>query len=444
MLPLLVVHSSGPNLLGRNWIKAVRYSVPQLQALAVSESSAYADADLSQLKEEFSSLFAPGLGKFTGPPVNIPIQDNAQPVFKKARAVPLAVRERAEQELNKLVDQDILEPVRFSRWATPIVAVSKANGDLRLCGDYKVTVNRVAKAESYPIPRFEDLLAALPKASYFSKLDLSQAYQQLVVDEATQELLTINTHRGLFKVKRLAFGISSAPGLFQRVMETILQGLPGVVVFLDDILIVGSTKTEHDARLRMVLSRLQSAGLRLRADKCAICKTQVVFLGHLLSANGIQPLADKVEAIQHVPTPESTADVKVFLGMLQYYGRFLPGLATVVEPLHRLLDKGRQWAWTPQCDQAFRMAKALLSAESVLVHLDPELPTILSVDASPYGLGAVLAHQMPDGSERPIAFASRTRSVAERRYAQVDREALAVVFGIKKFHMYHLDVILRS
>ena len=436
VLPLLVVHSSGPNLLGRNWIRALRYSVPQLQALAVSESSDYADADLSQLKAEFPSLFAPGLGKFTGPPVNIPIQDNAQPVFKKARAVPLALRERVEQELKKLVDQDILEPVRFSRWATPIVAVSKANGDLRLCGDYKVTVNRVAKAESYPLPRFEDLLAALPRASHFSKLDLSQAYQQLVVDDPTQELLTINTHRGLFKVKRLAFGISSAPGLFQRVMETILQGLPGVVVFLDDILIADSTKKEHDARLRMVLSRLQLAGLRLRADKCAICKTQVVFLGHLLSANGIQPLADKVAAIQDVPTPKSTTDVKVFLGMLQYYGRFLPGLATVVEPLHRLLDKGHQWAWTPQCDQAFHKAKALLSSQSVLVHFDPELPTILSVDASPYGLGAVLAHQMPDGSERPVAFASRTLAVAERRYAQVDREALAVVFGTKKFHMY--------
>ena len=258
----------------------------------------------------------------------------------------------------------------------------------------------------------------------------------MVVDEAIQELLTINLHRGLFKVKRVAFGISSAPGLFQRVMETILQGLPGVVVFLDDILIVGSTKKEHDARLRMVLSRLQSAGLRLRADKCAICKTQVVFLGHLLSPNGLQPLSDKVAAIQDVQTPESTSDVKVFLGMLQYYGRFMPGLATVVEPLHRLLDKGHQWAWTPQCDHAFRMAKVLLSSKSVLVHFDPGLPTILSVDASPYGLGAVLAHQMPDGSARPIAFASRTLSVAERRYAQVDREALAVVFGTKKFHMY--------
>jgi len=365
VLPLLVVHSPGPNLLGRNWMKALQYSVPLLHAVAVSES-----AELKPIMHEFPSLFTPELGKFTGPPVNIPVQDNAQPIFKKARMVPLALRERVDKELQRLVDQDILEPVRYSNWATPVVVVNKANGDLRLCGDYKVTVNRVAKTDSYPLPRFEDLLAALPKASHFSKLDLSQAYQQLVVDDSTQEMLTINTHRGLFKVKRLAFGISSAPGLFQRVMETILHGLPGVVVFLDDILVVGSTKKEHDERLRMVLARLQAAGLRLKADKCMICVAQVVFLGHLISAKGIQPLADKVAAIQGVHTPERAEDVKVFLGMLQYYGRFLPGLATVVEPLHRLLDKGHSWKWTPECDRAFQYAKALLSSESVLVHFD--------------------------------------------------------------------------
>ena len=435
-LPLLVVNSAGPNLLGRNWMKALRYSVPQLHAVAVTELKKSTDDEQVQLTEEYPSLFAPELGKFTGPPVSIPVNENAQPVFKKARLVPFALRERVENELQRLVDQDILEPVRYSRWATPVVVVNKANGDLRLCGDYKVTANRVTKTDSYPLPRFEEVLAALPKASYFSKLDLSQAYQQLVVDEAAQELLTINTHRGLFKVKRLAFGISSAPGLFQRVMETILQGLPGVVIYLDDILVVGSTKKEHDERLRMVLARLQAAGLRLKAEKCMIGQTQVMFLGHLLSAKGIQPLADKVAAIQGVRTPERTEDVKAFLGMLQYYGRFLPGLATVLEPLHRLLDQGRAWKWTPDCDRAFQCAKALLSSESVLVHFDPDLPIILSVDASPFGLGAVLAHRMSDGSERPIAYASRTLSAPERRYAQVDREALAVAFGTRKFHLY--------
>jgi len=140
---------------------------------------------------------------------------------------------------------------------------------------------------------------------------MSQAYQQLVVDEAAQELLTINTHRGRFKVKRLAFGISAAPGLFQRVMETVLQGIPGVVVYLDDILVVGSIRKEHNKRLRLALSRLQSAGLRLRKDKCMIGQTQVTFLAHLLSSKGIQPLTDKVAAIQKVHVPKGPEDVKV-------------------------------------------------------------------------------------------------------------------------------------
>jgi len=152
-----------------------------------------------------------------------------------------------------------------------------------------------------------------------------------------------------------------------------LQGIPGVVVYLDDILVVGSNRKEHDERLRLVLSRLQSAGLRLRADKCMTGQTQVTFLAHLLSSKGIQPLTDKVAAIQKVHTPKKPEDVKVFIGMLQYYGRFLPGLATVVEPLHRLLDRDHPWKWTPECDHVFQRAKARLSSESVLVHFDPEL-----------------------------------------------------------------------
>ena len=219
VLPLLVVDTSGPNLLGRNWMKSLHYSIPQLHAMSVSDVETN---DIKQITRDFPALFSPELGKFTGPPISIPVNENSQPVFRKARRVPFALCQRVGDELQRLVEQDILEPVRYSRWATPVVVVNKADGKLRLCGDYKVTVNRVAKADSYPLPRFEEILAALPNASHFSKLDMSQAYQQLVVDEAAQELLTINTHRGLFKVKRLAFGISAAPGLFQRVMKTVL------------------------------------------------------------------------------------------------------------------------------------------------------------------------------------------------------------------------------
>jgi len=153
------------------------------------------DGDIKQITHDFPALFTPKLGKFTGRPISIPVNETAQPIFRKSRPVPLALRQRVGNELQRLVEQDVLEPVRYSRWATPVVVVNKADGKLRLCGDYKVTVNRVAKVDSYPLPRFDEILAALPNASYYSKLDLSQAYQQLVVDEAAQELLTINTHR---------------------------------------------------------------------------------------------------------------------------------------------------------------------------------------------------------------------------------------------------------
>ena len=193
------------------------------------------------------------------------IDPSVPPRFCKAKSVPYAMRPLVEAELEKLVDQGILTAVQHAEWAAPIVPIMKADRkSVRICGDFKQTVNRASPLDKYPIPKVDDLFARLAGGQKFTKLDMSQAYQQLCLDEDSKKYVVINTSKGLFRSNRLPFGISSAPGIFQRVMESLLNGIPKVVVYLDDILITGSNTDEHLQHLSKVL---QDAGLRLKADK---------------------------------------------------------------------------------------------------------------------------------------------------------------------------------
>ena len=189
--------------------------------------------------------------------------------FMKARVVPYALRGRIEEELERLVKEGVYVPVSHSNWAAPIVPVEKPDGGLRICGDYKLTVNPRAECDSYPVPKTEDLLATLNGGKRFTKLDLRQAYMQLAVDEVSQEYLTIKTHKGLFRPTRLMFGVHLASGVFQREMEKRLAGIPHVVVRVDDILITGVDDEDHLKNLKLVLERLEECGLRLKRPKCS-------------------------------------------------------------------------------------------------------------------------------------------------------------------------------
>jgi hypothetical protein len=219
-------------------------------------------------------------------------------------------------------------------------------------------------------------------------------------------------------------------------MDQILQGLEGVICFLDDILISGQDEAQHLERLEAVLSRLEKCGLKLQRAKCKFMRDEVVYLGHLISEKGIAPTPEKVKAIEDAPQPRNVQELRSFLGMLQYYGKFIPDLATLIHPLNELLRAHTPFKWTTECDDAFNAAKAHLLADTLLTHYDVNKPLRLACDASQYGIGAVLSHIMENGDERPIAFASRTLTVSERNYAQLQKEALSLVFGVKKFHKY--------
>ncbi|XP_058024044.1 uncharacterized protein K02A2.6-like, partial [Ahaetulla prasina] len=358
------------------------------------------------------------------------------PIRLKARRVPFALKPKIDRELDKLVNQGILVPVDHTKWETPIVTPVKPDGSVRICADYKATLNKALQKSAYPVPVVQHLLHSLGQGQVFAKLDLAQAYQQLPVDSSTAEAQTIVTHRGAFKCTRLQFGVSVAPGLFQNLMERLLQGLPGVVPYFDDVLVSAENLVELGVRLRKVLGIFRSAGLKVKLNKCQIGVGSVEFLGYRIDREGIHPTESKVRAIRKAPAPKNKTELQAFLGLVNFYAVFLKNKATIAEPLHKLLAKNAAWSWGKAETKAFEGVKNLVSSDSLLIQYNGTLPLVLVCDASPYGVGAVLSHRLPNGTEAPIAYYSRTMSSAERNYSQLDREALAIVSGVKKFHEY--------
>lgn len=429
---LVVLGCHGPNLCGRDLLQKLNaegHSLCHVAALTLPKSTD------TTIKEEFADLFTEGLGLVKGPPARLLLRDGTSPKFCKARKVPFALREKVSNELDRLVAEGILSPVSHSEWATPIVPVLKKNGAVRICGDFKVTLNPACDVEHYPLPVIDDMFANLRGGEQFSILDLRDAYNQIPLDEDSRKLAVINTHKGLFRYNRLPFGISSAPAIFQKTIETILQGLTGVQAYLDDVLV--SEKNGEHRNLRSVLQRFREHGIKLRLDKCSFHEPSVAYLGHRIDVKGLHPIEKNVEAIRLAPEPRNVSELRSFLGLITFYNKFMPNLSTMLAPLYKLLEKAAKWVWGAKEQTAFKSAKDSLCSAPVLAHFDPDRELLLECDASPYGIGAVLFHRI-DGEQRPIGFRSRTLTAAEKNYSQIEREALALVFGVTRFRDYLL------
>ncbi|XP_046563364.1 uncharacterized protein K02A2.6-like [Haliotis rubra] len=372
--------------------------------------SAISEEPLSgKLKEAYPSVFN-GKGVIKTFKADVKVQPNVNPRFCRARPVPYALREAVEKEIDRLEKEWIIRKVEKSDLATPIVVVPKANKSVRLCGDFKVTVNPVLEENIYPLPTDEDLFAKMGGATLFSKLDLSSAYLQLELTEKSRPLLVINTHKGLYEFQRLCFGISTAPSIFQSVMDQVLQGIPHVEYLLDDIPIGTVTEKQHDVILHQVLKHLDTYGIKVNMDKCKFKVRSVDYLGHHIDGNGFHPMKEKIQAITEAPHPKNITELRAFLGMINFYSRVLreyvyPAVTTVSSALSR-----HGLEVDDQARDVFQKCKTMLSSESVLVHYDMNKSLTLACDASAYGVGCYLSHLMDDGSERPISYASRTLS----------------------------------
>lgn len=291
--------------------------------------------------------------------IDINLKENAKPIFYKPYTMPYSLRERTEKEINRLLSLDILYPVRHSNWATPIIPVEKPNNDIRICSDCKVTINKYLVKDHYPLPQIEDILANLAGSKFFCVLDLKDAFQQIEVAESSQEYLTINTHLGLFRYRRLTYGISLAPTYFQSVMDSILRGLPNTVCFIDDVLIGGKTKEEMISNLVAVIVRLNEYNVRVKLEKCQFFVDRVKYLGHEISQLGVQPRKEKLQALIKAPPPTNLTQLRSYLGLVNYYSKYAQNLSDLLVPLYRLTKKDVKFEWSAECNEAFEKSKKI-------------------------------------------------------------------------------------
>lgn len=437
---LLIVDGAGQPILGRDFMDKFGIEFQQVNEIAC------VDSQLKGLLEQYKVLFDGSLGKFKHSRIRLNLKANARPMFFKPRTVPYAFRNDIDKELARLEELNVITPTSTNEWGTPLVPIMKPDGSIRICADYKITLNKHLSDDRHPLPRVEDIFNALEGGITFTKLDLAMAYNQLELDDESRKLVAWSTHRGVYLVNRLAFGVKTATGIFQKEMEKLLQGIDGVFVFIDDIVVTGRTQQQHLEHLAKVFERLEKAGLRLKKSKCKFFQNEITYLGHVVNKDGIRKSNERIEAVLKASVPKSVTEVRAFAGLVNYYGRYFRKLADIMTPMYRLLKKGAKFDWDNECDRSFKLIKKLICEEITLTHFNPKLPIVLETDASDRGIGGVISHQFDDGQERPIAFFSRTLQPAEQNYPTIQKEALAIVESTKKFFDYliGLKFLLRT
>jgi transposase InsO family protein len=368
-----------------------------------------------------------------------------KPVKQPLRRQPMSVLPLIDDQLEQMLRLDIIEPTA-SPWASNVVIVKKKDGSPRFCVDYR-GLNAKTRPDAYPLPLIGECLDALAGAQWFSTVDLRAGYHQVEVHPKDRHKTAFITRRGSYQFRVLPFGLQNSPASFSRMMNLVLAGLNFVMclVYLDDVIIFAADLDTHLTRIQQVLERLMSVGLKLKPTKCHFLKRQVMFLGHLVSHEGLATDPEKVRAVEEWPKPDSLKEVRSFLGLCAYYRRFVPEFAKVARPLHGLTRKGVKFKWSEECSAAFEELKKRLT-EAPILSLPNDTDTyILDTDASQFAIGAVLS-QLQGGLEKVICFGSRVCTPAETNYDVTRREMLAVVFFLKTYRQYLLgrSFILRT
>ncbi|XP_031349037.1 uncharacterized protein K02A2.6-like isoform X2 [Photinus pyralis] len=446
-LDLYVVEENYDSLFGREWIRAFVNEINFIQLFSsrdqlhtisskVPQLSREQQQQISNLLSQYDDIFSNTAGKLSGPPAQVHLKADAAPVFVRAREIPLALRSIYAKEIDDKIAAGFFERVDYSEWASPTHVVVKKNGNIRITGNYKPTVNPRMIIDEHPIPKAEHIFARMKHSKLFCHLDITDAYTHLAVDDKFREVLTLNTPtHGLICPTRAIYGSANIPAIWQRRMETVLKDLLNVVNFFDDILVFAESFEQLLRTLQATLDRMRQHGLRLNRSKCVFATNSVEFLGHKIDERGIHKSDSHIRAIRDAPKPSTPEELELFIGKATYYNHFIPDLATISRPLRDML-LAESFTWTPEATQAYNELKNILISPQVLMPYDPSLPLVLATDASKMGLGAVLSHRLSNGVERPIAYASRTLSLTEQRYPQMDKEALAIVWAVDKFFYY--------
>lgn len=422
-----VVDCDGNSLLGRD-------TAMKLGVLKIGYDVNSLNTSSCDIVNEFPDC-CKGIGKLKNYQLKLHVDINVKPVAQPVRRIPFNLRHDVEVELEKMLAEDIIERVEGpTPWVSPIIVVPKANGGIRICVDMR-RANEAIVRERHPIPTVDDVLYNLNGSTVFSKIDLKSAFHQLELEESSRSITTFCTHTGLFRYKRLMFGISCAPEIYQHVINQTISKCKGVYNIHDDIVVTGQSVQEHDENLRSLLKCLSENGLTVCVEKCKLRAPSVEFMGHTLSKEGISISNDKIKAIQEAPEPRTAAEVRSFLGLVNFVARYVPNLATLSEPLRRMTKKDAGFMFGQEQRRAFCLLKEILSKSVTLSYFRPGAKTAIIADASPVGIaGLVLQNQ--DGVEKIIYCASRSLSDVEKRYSQTEKEALSLVWACEKFGLF--------
>ena len=408
-----VVEGRDKALLGKDTAK-------KMNVLRVDLRTHHKDTQL-QVKELLWTLlrtllmFFSGVGKLKNFQLKLHVNKDVKPVAQPVGRLLFGLRDKVDRKLDELLKEDIIEEVPSgpTEWVSPLVVVLKPDGDIRVCVDMR-RANEAIEKERHPIPTIKEVLHHLNGSTLFSELDLKWGFHQVELETESRRITIFITHRGLFQYKSLMFGITSAPEKYQEIVKDVLIGCKGVAIIADDLIIHVCGIKEHDENLLAVLRRRRERGLTLNEKKCQFRLPKLTFFGHDFSSKGIAPSEEKVSAVQNAKPPQSTAEVRSFLGLVQYCAKFLPDCSQVAEPLRMLTRKDLQFMWEDAQQKSFQKLKDLLTRVETLTYFKNERRTRIVADAGPTGIGAVLT-QLQDGLWRVISYASRNLTDVERQ-----------------------------
>ncbi|BEI97855.1 hypothetical protein CcaverHIS631_0301540 [Cutaneotrichosporon cavernicola] len=322
--------------------------------------------------------------------------------------------------------------------ACPLMYVPKKGSDppFRPVVDYQ-PVNAITKRWHYPLPRADDIFDDVRESTIFTRLDLRSAFYLIRIKEGDEWKSSFITSEGQYEYTIMPFGLTNAPSAFQHMIDdTLVDFRRFACSFVDDILIHSKTPEEHEGHVKQLLERLRERSLFVKAEKCEFDVQTTEFLGHIIRPGIVEPAPSKVSSIMEWQTPTTLVALRAFLGLANFYRRFVANYSKTTKPLHQLTEKNRPWKWTPECQEAFDMLKTCLSAGPVLILFDPDKPIHLEADASKFAIGAVLEQEGPDGKRHPVEYYSRSLAPAELNYDTSDKEMLAIVAALRHWHHY--------
>ena len=403
---------------------------------------------IASLRDEFADVCAPpsSLPPDRGVEHVIPLLPDSQPPFKSTYRLAPAELAEVKTQVTDLLEKGLIEP-STSAYGSPILFVKKKTGELRMVVDYR-ELNKLTVKNRYPLPRIDDLFDKLHGAQYFTSLDAASGFHQILLKPNNRPKTAFRTPFGHYQFKVLPFGLTNAPATFQTVMNRLFDQAhfdahgtahagemlsDYVLVFVDDILIFSKSAEDHQRHLRTVFELLRKEKLQIKPSKCVWGQTELPYLGFIVGREGIKPDPKKVEAVTTWPTPTSVKDIQQFLGLTNFFRKFILGYANLAAPLTELTKKKVTWKWSSECEESFQDLKAKLTAAPVLAIPDPAAPFELITDSCGYGIGAVLMQ-----NHRPVAFYSRKMTDPEKNYVNHEQELLAAIVALKVFRCYLL------